>query len=331
MRVKVTATNPDATTGASASARERHRPQLTAGEHHRPERHRHPTASADAERHSGHLVGRRQHLRLSVAARRRRRATRTSPAPRARATRWASPTRTARSACSSRPPTLTARSAPRARPPPPSPPRRRPTRWRRPSPALRSAPTRCPATQGTWSGIGNTYTYQWQRSADGSTWNDILAATALTYTLAAADEGNQVRLQATASTPTTHSASKAPRALPSPAHRRSTRPLPAVTGTAARASTLTVGQGAWSGLRTATPTSGSAPPTPPAGRTSSAPPPPPTNRDWRREQLPPRPSARPTRTAPPPRRATATALIARLRPSAPPHRRSPEPPSAPRP
>ena len=46
------------------------------------------------------------------------------------------------------------------------------------------------ATQGTWSGIGNSYAYQWQHSTDGDkTWSDIVAATGLTYTLANADEG----------------------------------------------------------------------------------------------------------------------------------------------
>ncbi len=104
-------------------------------------------------------------------------------------------------------------------------------------------------TQGTWSGIGNTYTYQWQRSSDGSKWNDILAATALTYTLTAADEGNQVRLQATAVNPDdVLSVQSAPSATVAGAPPVNTT-LPAVTGTAARASTLTVSQGAWSGLQ----------------------------------------------------------------------------------
>ena len=56
------------------------------------------------------------------------------------------------------------------------------------------------ATTGTWA-LGNTYTYQWQRSIDGTIWADILAATSLTYTLTQADEGNYVRFQVTAVNP----------------------------------------------------------------------------------------------------------------------------------
>ena len=34
------------------------------------------------------------------------------------------------------------------------------------------------ASQGSWQGLGNTYTYQWQRSADnGTTWTDIKVRT----------------------------------------------------------------------------------------------------------------------------------------------------------
>ena len=53
-------------------------------------------------------------------------------------------------------------------------------------------------TLGTWDGIGNAYAYQWQRSADGTTWTTITGATNPTYTLAVADEGAQIRVQVTA-------------------------------------------------------------------------------------------------------------------------------------
>jgi hypothetical protein len=57
------------------------------------------------------------------------------------------------------------------------------------------------AGQGTWTGIGNTYTEQWQHSPDGSTWTNISGATAATYTPGVADEGYEIRLHITASNP----------------------------------------------------------------------------------------------------------------------------------
>lgn len=48
----------------------------------------------------------------------------------------------------------------------------------------------------TWTG-SPTYTYQWQRSANGTTWTAISGATSASYTLVSADAGNQVRLQKT--------------------------------------------------------------------------------------------------------------------------------------
>ncbi len=57
------------------------------------------------------------------------------------------------------------------------------------------------STQGTWTGIGNTYSQQWQRSSDGTTWTNITGATGAAYTLAIADEGDEVRLNVTATNP----------------------------------------------------------------------------------------------------------------------------------
>ena len=55
---------------------------------------------------------------------------------------------------------------------------------------------------GTWSGIGNTYTCQWQRSSDGgTTWTNIAGATAFSYTIAVADEGSAIRALITAVNP----------------------------------------------------------------------------------------------------------------------------------
>ena len=53
---------------------------------------------------------------------------------------------------------------------------------------------------GSWSGIGNSYTYQWQRDA-GSGFTDIPGATAHTYVLTAADTGALIRSRVTATNP----------------------------------------------------------------------------------------------------------------------------------
>ena len=104
------------------------------------------------------------------------------------------------------------------------------------------------STQGTWTGIGNSYAYQWQRSADGSTWTNILGATSANYTVAVADEGDQVRLNVTASNPDgTVSVPSAPTAAVNGAPPVNTT-SPAVSGTAQRGSTLTATQGAWGGV-----------------------------------------------------------------------------------
>ena len=69
------------------------------------------------------------------------------------------------------------------------------------APTLTGTPQRgllLTGTLGTWDGIGNAYAYQWQRSADGTTWTTITGATNPSYTLAVADEGAQVRVQVTA-------------------------------------------------------------------------------------------------------------------------------------
>ena len=51
---------------------------------------------------------------------------------------------------------------------------------------------------GTWTNSPTSYTYQWQNDGGTSTWADISAETASTYTLAAADIGDSVRVVVTA-------------------------------------------------------------------------------------------------------------------------------------
>jgi len=49
-------------------------------------------------------------------------------------------------------------------------------------------------TNGTWTSAG-TFTYQWQRSPDNSTWSSISGATASSYVLTSADASNNIRVQ----------------------------------------------------------------------------------------------------------------------------------------
>ena len=102
--------------------------------------------------------------------------------------------------------------------------------------------------EGTWSGVANSYSYQWQRSADGSTWSNIAGATSSAYTLAVADEGDEVRLLVTASNPD----GSVPAASGPTGTVQATAPVntaaPAVTGTPQRSNNLVAGVGTWSGV-----------------------------------------------------------------------------------
>ena len=54
------------------------------------------------------------------------------------------------------------------------------------------------AYPGGWTPAGASLSYQWQRSADGVTWTSIAGATGSSYTLGAADGGDEVRVAVTA-------------------------------------------------------------------------------------------------------------------------------------
>ncbi|MHB1834928.1 MAG: hypothetical protein ACYCXW_08175, partial [Solirubrobacteraceae bacterium] len=101
-------------------------------------------------------------------------------------------------------------------------------------------------SSGSWNGVGNTLAYQWQRSADnGTTWTDIAGATTAAYTLAVADEGDEVRAVVTATNPDgTAAASSAPTAAVAPAPPVSTV-APVVSGAPALGRTLTADGGSW--------------------------------------------------------------------------------------
>ena len=102
------------------------------------------------------------------------------------------------------------------------------------------------ATTGAWNPAAASYAYQWQRSTNaGKTWVAIAGATSATYTLATADGNERVRVNVTATNGAgSASAASAESAAIIPGPPANTV-KPALTGTAARGSTLTVGTGTW--------------------------------------------------------------------------------------
>lgn len=100
---------------------------------------------------------------------------------------------------------------------------------------------------GTWSGANNTFAYQWQWSADGTTWADIAGARSSAYQLSPTEIGRFVRLQVIVTNPdgTGRAESAASvRVLASPA---ANTVAPAISGTVQRASALTASRGTWAG------------------------------------------------------------------------------------
>jgi uncharacterized repeat protein (TIGR01451 family) len=103
-------------------------------------------------------------------------------------------------------------------------------------------------TTGTWTGVPTpTYTYQWRRcDALGSNCTDIASATAVTYTLVAADAGSTIRVVVTG----TNAAGSAtgtslPTALVLSLPLNTV--LPSIGGTTIAGQTLSVGLGVWTG------------------------------------------------------------------------------------
>ena len=104
------------------------------------------------------------------------------------------------------------------------------------------------STQGAWSGLGNAYSYQWQRSSDGSTWTNITGATASSYTLAVADEGDTVRLLITVVNPDATVSAATPATATVSASAPANTAAPAVSGPPQRGLTLVSAQGTWNGI-----------------------------------------------------------------------------------
>ena len=100
---------------------------------------------------------------------------------------------------------------------------------------------------GTWSGIGNSMSFQWQSSTDGSTWKQVDGATSATYPLGVGDVGSYLRLLISVTNPDGAAWATSPataKILGAPPVNTAT---PAVTGSAQRASTLTATPGTWTG------------------------------------------------------------------------------------
>jgi Fibronectin type III domain len=111
-------------------------------------------------------------------------------------------------------------------------------------------------TDGTWIGSPDSYSYQWQSSADGTLWDSISGATNSSYTLRVSESAKYIRAQvfgnktvsgtpykSTAITLTTSQV---------PALTLSNTVAPTVSGVIAEGSTLSVSTGTWTTLGTLT-------------------------------------------------------------------------------
>jgi hypothetical protein len=108
------------------------------------------------------------------------------------------------------------------------------------------------AQEGTWTNSPTSYTYQWMRcKGGGNKCANIANATQKTYTLVAADAGQTIKVQVTATNASgSGSATSAPTAAvakgTSTAGPKNTSP-PTISGTAKVGQTLTANPGSWSG------------------------------------------------------------------------------------
>ena len=101
---------------------------------------------------------------------------------------------------------------------------------------------------GTWNGINDVFSFQWQRSADGTTWTNITGATGASYQLTPADEGDTVRIVVTGTNPDGTSSAASPPSATVAATPPVNTVLQVITGTAARGQTLLSSAGTWLGI-----------------------------------------------------------------------------------
>ncbi|HUO69281.1 MAG TPA: PQQ-binding-like beta-propeller repeat protein [Solirubrobacteraceae bacterium] len=109
-------------------------------------------------------------------------------------------------------------------------------------------------THGIWTNAPTSFTYQWQRcDTSGTNCSAIPGASSNSYAPAAADIGDTIRVQETASNgePSAAPATSAPTAVVQPASAPLTNPSntlpPVISGTTLTGQTLTGSTGAWSG------------------------------------------------------------------------------------
>ena len=109
-------------------------------------------------------------------------------------------------------------------------------------------------SHGSWTNSPTSFTYQWERcDSSGRSCSAIAGATSQTYTLTAADVGDTIRVEETASN--THRSRRpaisAPTGVVQPATAPPTQPSnsspPVISGTTTAGQTLTGSTGAWSG------------------------------------------------------------------------------------
>ena len=103
------------------------------------------------------------------------------------------------------------------------------------------------ANAGTWSGLGNSYAFQWQSSTDGVTWTNV-GATTSSYVLGVGDEGKQVRVKVTATNADGSQSATSNATINVPASPPVATVRPTVTGAAQRGTTLTSTRGTWDGV-----------------------------------------------------------------------------------
>jgi hypothetical protein len=103
------------------------------------------------------------------------------------------------------------------------------------------------ASQGTWSGPGLSFAYQWQHDF-GSGYTDIAGATGTTYLLGVADVGSTLRIRVTA---TNADAGVSVTSIGSSVVKGGApvnQGAPTISGTARRTATLTSTPGVWGGI-----------------------------------------------------------------------------------
>ncbi|HET7566675.1 MAG TPA: LamG-like jellyroll fold domain-containing protein [Gaiellaceae bacterium] len=106
------------------------------------------------------------------------------------------------------------------------------------------------ASPGQWSHSPTGYAYQWQRCSSPTSCTDIVGATLATYTAAASDAGDTVRVRVTASNVLGSSSPADSTAIAVSDSAPANVTLPAISGEPSEGETLTTSNGAWSGDQT---------------------------------------------------------------------------------